>query len=136
MAIEAIGRAPDPAQSNVQTQGLGQEDFMKILLTQLTYQDPLKPLDNQQFIAQMAQFSALEQTRATNDQIELLLSIQSATQSIGLIGKTVEVATASGRVVGSVTTLTFNNGQPTFTVKTASNEFLNGVTLSQISVVR
>jgi flagellar basal-body rod modification protein FlgD len=43
---------------------------MKILLTQLTYQDPLKPMDNQAFMAQMAQFTALQQAQDTNSKMD------------------------------------------------------------------
>ncbi len=136
MAVESIGTVTSNAAADTKQLGVGQEDFLKILLTQLTYQDPLKPMDNQEFIAQMAQFTSLEQTRQLNDGLESLLKIQSATQSVGLIGKTVEVRTASGSEVGQVTTVTFQNGSPTFVVKTQNSQFLTDVTLSQVFVVR
>jgi flagellar basal-body rod modification protein FlgD len=136
MAVESIGTVTGSAAADTKQLGIGQEDFLKILLTQLTYQDPLKPMDNQEFIAQMAQFTSLEQTRQLNDGLESLLKIQSATQSVGLIGKTVEVRTASGSEVGEVTTVSFQNGSPTFVVKTQNNQFLTDVTLSQVFVVR
>ncbi len=136
MAVESIGTVTSNAAADTKQLGIGQEDFLKILLTQLTYQDPLKPMDNQEFIAQMAQFTSLEQTRQLNDGLESLLKIQSATQSVGLIGKTVEVRTASGSEVGEVTTVSFQNGSPAFVVKTQNNQFLTDVTLSQVFVVR
>ena len=104
MAVETIGRTPT-ATTTTQAAGIGQDDFLKILLTQMNYQDPLKPMDNQQFVAQMAQFTALEQTRQANDHLENLLTIQSATQSIGLIGRTVQISTASGSTLGEVTAM-------------------------------
>ena len=135
MAIEGIGAVLD---NNVTSQraGLGQEDFLRVLLTQFTSQDPLKPLDNQQFIAQLAQFTNLEQTRQVNDRIESLLTLQAANQAVGLLGHVVEVATDTGEVVGNVTTLTFQQGVPQLTVQTDSGEFLTNVGLSQISIVR
>lgn len=136
MAIESIGAVVGNSSTALQAAGIGQEDFLKILLTQLSFQDPLKPLDNQEFIAQMAQFTSLEQTRQLNERTDALLSIQSATQSIGLIGKTVEVRTDAGTTVGQVTTITFEAGSPNLTVQTSSGAFLTGVTLSQVFVVR
>jgi flagellar basal-body rod modification protein FlgD len=52
------------------TKQLGKQDFLELLVTQMRYQDPLAPQDNQQFIAQMAQFSALEGTQNINTSIE------------------------------------------------------------------
>jgi flagellar basal-body rod modification protein FlgD len=133
MPVESVGLT----QATASTQrGLSQEDFLKILTTQLSFQDPLKPMDNQQFMAQMAQFSSLEQTRVMNDNMETLLSIQAASQSIGLIGRTVEVATEGGSQVGQVTSLRFNNGQPLLTVRTAAGQFLNDLSLNSVAIVR
>jgi flagellar basal-body rod modification protein FlgD len=133
VAIDSIGAT---AATSTSQSSLGQEDFLKILTTQLNYQDPLKPMDNQQFMAQMAQFASLEQTRTMNDNIETLLMIQSATQSVGLLGRTVEVSTDSGTVVGSVTSLRFSNGQPLLTVKTSAGQVLSDLGLSKVVIVR
>ncbi|MBI2308403.1 MAG: flagellar hook capping protein [Rhodocyclales bacterium] len=138
MAVDLIGGGASAAQQSLDLQqsSLGQEQFLRVLLAQLKFQDPLKPMDNQQFLAQMAQFSELAQTSQLNNRIDSLLSIQSATQSIGLIGKTVEVRLPSGSRVGTVASLTFSNGQPSLTVNAGAGELLTGVSLSEISVVR
>ena len=137
MAVSTIGSgaAAQTQASNVQSSGVSQEDFLKILLTQLNYQDPMKPLDNQEFLAQMAQFSSLEQTRQLNERIDTLLSIQSSSQSIGLLGKTVDIATEGGTATGEVTTLTFRDGQPMMTIK-IGDQFLTDISLSQITLIR
>lgn len=105
MAIDAVSAS---AGTNLQSASLGMEDFLKILLTQLTYQDPLKPMDNQQFMAQMAQFTNLQQTQQLNDNIKTLITNQAALQSVGLIGKTVDVTTANGNVTGTVSALSLS----------------------------
>ena len=136
MAVEALGgintaQTPDLTQTVV-----NQQDFLKILLTQLTFQDPLKPVDNEQFIAQLAQFTNLEQTRELTDGVNTLLSIQATSQSIGLIGKTVDVATSSGAVTGTVTTVRFVAGQPAVTVLATDGTVLADIGLSKITLVR
>lgn len=138
MAVDLIGGGATSAQqtANLQQSSLGQEEFLKILLTQLRFQDPLKPVDNQQFLAQMAQFSALAQTAQLNDRIDTLLTIQSATQSIGLIGKTVQVDFSGTTRVGTVMSLTFSSGQPSLTVNATSGELLTDVRLSDITLVK
>jgi flagellar basal-body rod modification protein FlgD len=129
--------AIDPAnQISNPSAAFGLQDFMRILLTQLAYQDPLKPMDNQQFMTQIAQFTTLQQSQQLNEKIDQLLSIQSAVQSIGLIGKTVDVQTASSALSGTVTSLGFVDGAPQLTVRTAAGQIVAGITLGQVVNVR
>jgi flagellar basal-body rod modification protein FlgD len=132
MAIDVIGNTG--ATGTQQT--LGMQDFLKILLTQLTYQDPLKPMDNQEFMAQMAQFSSLEQARQLGDKVDRLLGLQAATQSVGLIGRTVEINTADGAVAGQVTALNLAGQEPQLSLKLSSGQILTGIGLGQIVNVR
>lgn len=138
MAIASIGGLGAASTPTAQVSSLGLEDFLKVLLTQLTYQDPLKPLDNQQFIAQLAQFTSLEQNRQSNDRLQQLLTIQSATQSVGLLGRTVELQSANGgpNVIGTVTTLRFQQGEPLVTVQTSNGASMTDIPLSQVVLVR
>lgn len=137
MAVDLIGGAASALQSvNLQSQSLSQQEFLNILLTQLQFQDPMKPFDNQEFLAQMAQFSSLAQTSQMNERIDTLLSLQAATQSIGLLGKAVQVDAPSGAFVGTVASLNFANGAPTLTVAGSDGALVTGVSVSQISVVR
>lgn len=116
--------------------GLGQQDFIRILLTQLSYQDPMKPMDNQQFMAQMAQFTNLEQSQQINDKIATLVSQQAALQSVGLVGRTVDIKTEGGMVTGSVTALSLATDSPTLTLQLSTGGVLSDIALSQIVNVR
>ena len=136
MALESVGTLLTSPTNEAGIQGLGQEDFLKILLTQLSFQDPLKPMDNQEFIAQFAQFAGLEQSRQANEKADSLLTMQAANQALTLLGKTVAVETESSTVVGEVTTLLFNNGTPNFVIQKSDGGLVTGVLLSQISIVK
>jgi flagellar basal-body rod modification protein FlgD len=133
MNIGPIAASPDASGSNA---SLGLQDFMKILLTQLTYQDPLKPMDNQAFMAQMAQFTSLEQSQRLNDKVQQLIENQAALQSVGLVGRTIDVATASGQSTGVVTALLLQGDTPLLTLKLPDGSQVQGVALSQILSVR
>src|SRR5918911_1658535 len=71
---------------------LGKDDFLKLLTAQLANQDPLQPVDNQAFIAQLAQFSSVEQLQGVSSRLDtLLLATASANQmnTASLVGKDV-----------------------------------------------
>jgi flagellar basal-body rod modification protein FlgD len=138
MTVSAIGTttSQNSTASLSSANSLNQQDFINILLTQLTYQDPLKPMDNEQFMAQMAQFTTLEQTQKLNDSVNTLLSVQGATQSIGLIGKTVEVNASGSTSIGTVTTISFSNGAATLTIKPATGQDITGIDPTQVTLVR
>lgn len=72
---------------------MGQDAFLKLLVTQLANQDPLEPMKDQEFIAQMAQFSTLEQMQNMNRNLTTFMQgffdSQSGYQAVGLIGKTI-----------------------------------------------
>jgi flagellar basal-body rod modification protein FlgD len=83
-------------------QSLGRDDFLQILLTQLQNQDPTKPMEDKEFIAQMAQFSALEQMTNVAQGFQEMNSLLSSTQALSVLGRTVEIVTGAGTVVGTV----------------------------------
>lgn len=115
---------------------LTMQDFLKVLLTQLTYQDPLKPMDNQEFMAHIAQFSSLQQTAELNSNMQLLISNQAALQSVGLLGRTVDVQTSSGAVTGTVTALSLSGSSPLLTITTQQGTSLTGIDLASVAAVR
>ncbi len=69
---------------------LGKDSFLKLLVTQLQHQDPTKPLEDKEFIAQMAQFSSLEQITNLNREIRSLVNNSRSSVAYGILGKRVE----------------------------------------------
>jgi len=137
MAIDAIGVTPATNSNGLsQTTTINQQDFLQIMLTQLKYQDPLKPMDNQEFLAQLAQFSALELSREQKADTDTLLAVQSNTQSIDLLGRSVEVSNGNGSQVGNVTAISIARGTPALTVVTSDGTTLTNVSPSNVILVR
>jgi flagellar basal-body rod modification protein FlgD len=136
MAVDAIGVLGEAGGDVPRNAGIAQEDFLRILLSQLRFQDPLKPVDNQQFVAQLAQFSALEINRQQSDKIDSLLAMQAADQAVGLIGRSVEMQSAQGAsVVGTVGAISFRTGEPRLTINSNGSTFVD-VRLSEVVLVR
>ena len=105
---------------------LGKEDFLKLLMTQLQYQDPLNPMDNQDFMAELAQFSSLEQLQNVNSNLQAnFLLTQSLNNSLAtnLIGKRV-IALGSqvylGRDSGEEITFDLSAAAGSLTVSTSA----------------
>jgi flagellar basal-body rod modification protein FlgD len=140
MSIATLGggaAATSATSSVLQAANISQQDFLQILLTQLTYQDPMKPLDNQEFVAQLAQFTTLAQTQQLNSNMDNLLVLQAGSQSVGLLGRTVDINSVSGVQTGTVSALAFDsNGQPQLTVTASSGSVLTNVGLADIVSVR
>jgi flagellar basal-body rod modification protein FlgD len=89
----------------VPTQMLSQQDFLKLLVTQMTSQDPLKPTDAQDLLSQMTQFSTLNANTALQTQLGQMQNLNEFSEAGNLLGKQVmlqvsDTATAQGVVSG------------------------------------
>lgn len=132
-SIGAIGSST----SALGTSNISMQDFLNILLTQLTYQDPLKPMDNKEFMAQLAQFTTLGQTQELNAKIDALLSTQASMQAVGLIGKSVTYSTPQGETTGTVSELSWAGSVPQLTlVDVPGQGTVKGIPLTQVTVIR
>ncbi|BDU63035.1 flagellar hook assembly protein FlgD [Candidatus Borrelia fainii] len=108
--LVGIGRTKEISNSKVQRgvkgNNLGRDDFLKLLITQLKYQDPTDPMKDKEFIAQMAQFSALEQMTNMSKSFESLSSVLGINKDLDLLGKIVEFEHVDGEIIkGKVTNI-------------------------------
>ena len=116
--------------------GLDFQSLLSIILTQLTYQDPLKPVDNFQFVSQLGQFAQLQQSQTLNDQITSLLRAQSTSQATSLLGRTVDADAGEAAVSGIVQAVAFTASGPEVTIKTSDGSIIANISVGKISQVR
>ncbi|GAA1577056.1 flagellar hook assembly protein FlgD [Dactylosporangium maewongense] len=96
---------------------LGKDAFLKLLVAQLKYQDPMKPMDNSEFLAQTAQFTTVEKLTDLATAQQSLLTAQLQLGASNLIGKTVAYTDKDGKEQsGVVTAATFSGTSPTLRV--------------------
>lgn len=76
------------------------QSFLKLLVAQMKNQDPTQPMDGTQYVAQLAQFSNVEQSTLMNKKLDQILASASLSQADGIIGRT--VTSADGKVTGVV----------------------------------
>lgn len=98
---------------------LGTDTFLKLLVTQMRYQDPFSgSQDMGEFMTQLAQFTLLERVIKLQQTLESYAAAQAPARALSLLNKTVEVIDESGRVVrGEVTAVRFRQGTPLLEVK-------------------
>ena len=87
-------------------QSLGKDDFLKLLITQLSYQDPTSPMQDKEFIAQMAQFSTLEQMTSMSADFAKLTAMITGSEASSALGRNVELIDDERVVQGTVKAVT------------------------------
>lgn len=139
MAIEPINGVGGANTTSNATPQLNQDDFIKLFMSQLRAQDPLEPVNNQDFLAQMAQFSLLEANRVTNNELASIKRLVETTQGTGLLGKKVETASVNGDITGEVVSMGFTNTGAVVTIKATNEEgdeyYINDLPLSRVRQV-
>ncbi len=104
------------------------DQFLQLLTTQLKNQNPLDPLDTNQFTQQLVQFAQVEQQINMNQSLSALLALQTATQAsaaLGFLGSTVVVNGDTAALTGGKATWSFSTDRPataTINIKNAAGE--------------
>jgi flagellar basal-body rod modification protein FlgD len=120
MPVDGISAtASNTSRSNLQAGGFDKDAFMKLLIAQVRYQDPTKPIDSTQFIAQTATFTQVEQMQKLAESQAKALSFQQILLSSALIGREVAaVDEVTGQVVaGQVTSVNLDGDTPSVVVQ-------------------
>ena len=106
MSVDATGSSTATQQTQQQSSApsaradLDYDSCLKLLTAQMKFQDPTKPMDSTQFVAQLASFSNVEQSIKMNSKLDALITSTGLNQADGLIGKT--ITSSDGTVTGKV----------------------------------
>ena len=120
-AVSSATSAADGAAAMKKSTGMNKDDFLTLFVTQLKNQDPMKPQDGSQFIAQLAQLTQVEQSYNTNTNLKSLLTAQNnatTVSAVSFIGK--EILASGSQVAltaGSAATLNFRLDEPVSSLK-------------------
>ncbi len=125
MSISAMESVTGPANAGLsglvtptaQAASEDKEMFLQLLVAQLRYQDPMNPADSGEFLAQSAQFTALEKMQAVADQTALVLNAQMAFGASGFVGRQVSYTLPDGtQGSGTVRGVSFSADGPVLDV--------------------
>lgn len=119
---------------NAGKKSLGADDFMKILMTQLTAQDPMNPMKDTEFIAQMANFSSLEQMRSLSQSFTAYSNSQQMATAPLYLGCDVTVkdpSSPTGETKGTVQSVTVKDGKPALVIngKTYDPKLISNISI-------
>jgi len=95
-AVSGLSATGAAGRTTSADQALGKDAFMQLLVTQLRHQNPLEPMDNKDFIAQLSQFTSLEELSSLRESFDASLATQrtmTQTMAVGLLGREVGVPT-------------------------------------------
>ena len=113
MTLSKYQGDPGDQNSRVANKVMGQDDFLQLLVTQMRNQDPMAPMQDTEFIAQMAQFTSLEQSRKMSEDMAEMRSQTSFQQGVGLLSQQVTVKVGEeAPLTGIVTELKMVEGEP------------------------
>lgn len=103
VSVNSVGQAATASTAQPSKTTLDYQAFLKLFVEQLKHQDPTAPMDASQSLAQLATFSQVEQSVATNKKLDSLLSSQSLSQANSLIGRT--ATSGEGDVSGEIVSI-------------------------------
>lgn len=132
--IENIGKQVENTRKPKANNELEKDDFLRLLVTQLKYQNPLEPLEGTEFVSQLAQFGALEQMQNLNLQMASL----SATSIIGKTAKAIDFAEDGKemKLSGTIEGITFDRGRTMAIIQDENSESEIAVPLEKLYEIR
>jgi flagellar basal-body rod modification protein FlgD len=110
------------------TDAANKQEFMNMLVTQLKYQNPLKPMDGTDFTAQLAQFSSLEQLTNLNTGMEKLTQFENSLSNVAATGLIGNGVTMSDKTSSTVSGITFDKGITYLKLANGNNVLMSDVT--------
>ena len=132
-AITTTGTNTQPRTTNASDNAeLGKDQFLKLFVAQLQHQDPMNPMQDGEFMGQMASFSTLEQVTNLASANEAIAANLQLSQSVGLIGRTVTwTDEADATHTGVVEKVSQKDGNPVLTI--SGTEGVDPTTITQIA---
>jgi flagellar basal-body rod modification protein FlgD len=122
----------DPEVANRATgkQVLDANDFLRLLTVQLQSQDPMKPMEDMQFISQMASFTSLEQMRGLSENFKEFTTTERLVAAQNYLGRVVTIANDTGDVTGEVIKVTVEDGTPKLTISGKSYDIADVISVT------